>query len=100
MARIAVVALIVLGGLFLYVRHQFDNVSKAIAKPGPNGTWVQPKLPDSSRLKCALCGGRGQTTMFGGMNARSQSCSSCRGTGWVDNPAYVAMRRSQTAPKR
>ena len=99
MTKIVIIGLVVLGSLFLYVRHQFQAVGKAAANP--TGTYVRPPLPDSSRLKCVSCGGSGRTMFFSGRSMERQYCSPCRGIGWVDNPAYVAMRRAKaTPPKR
>ena len=96
MREVFIVGLIVFGGIGLYVRHQFSKVQKAAINQ--KGTYVAPPLPDSSRLKCMMCAGTGRTNFFSGRSLERVSCGSCRGTGWVDNPAYVTMRRASKPP--
>ena len=95
MAHIVIVALIVLGALGLYLRQQFQTVQKAAASS--DKSYVRPPLPDSSRLKCAFCAGTGRSNFFSGRSMERVSCRNCRGMGWVDNPAYEAIRRAQSS---
>jgi DnaJ-class molecular chaperone len=57
-------------------------------------TTKSPLHSQESRRKCIICGGTGRYVQLNlGMRNRSQpqqsrSCSSCNGTGRVDNPLY------------
>jgi hypothetical protein len=88
MARV-VVGLIILIGVTVYIRHQFHRVvNEVTAKPRP----VFPTTRQESQRKCILCGGTGQmaplTLSMRGSTQQKETCRSCNGTGWVQNPLF------------
>ena len=54
-------------------------------------SWVKQVVYKRDGGKCVICGGTGRTTAFhfaAGASSKSESCRTCGGTGWVDNPLY------------
>jgi hypothetical protein len=92
--------LMFMAGICVYVNWQYRNVVSQITSPhGTRSALPTAKTPWSqanqeSRTKCIICGGTGRSGFYvAGNNGRAGStnnrrCSSCNGTGWVDNPLY------------
>ena len=88
----ALLAIALMAGLVIYIRHQYHDVMRQATSRSPRPMMKSPfSTPQESRRKCLLCNGTGRS-VFAGMNFnkshRSEACSSCRGSGWVDNPLY------------
>ena len=91
MIRFIVIAAL-LAGVALYIRHEFHEVITQITSTKTRLTPIrlgQPSQP--SRIKCLICNGTGRTPDFTFASPHShptRPCPTCRGTGWLDNPAY------------
>jgi hypothetical protein len=99
MGRVAAI-LIFIASLWLYVNWQYRRAMHAVTSPNATtGMFSTTRTPWStqrqeSRTKCMICNGTGRSGFYApGMTRRggvqnSKPCSSCRGTGWIDNPMY------------
>ena len=104
-----IVGVIVLAVVGYYVRNKYHKLQNAAANGMRLEThdgktrFTRPPFgtTNDSRIKCILCAGSGRSNTFGGMHGvKSQTCGTCRGAGWVDNPAYVSMKDAQKSKKR
>ena len=102
MGRVVAI-LIFIASVWLYVNWQYRRAMHAVtsrnATSGMFSTisrtpWSTQQRQES-RIKCMICNGTGRSEFYSpGMNGRgggvqnSKPCSSCRGTGWIDNPMY------------
>ena len=92
----AVAILVFVASLYLYVNWQYRRVVHQVTSPtASSSAFPAAKTPWSqhqeSRTKCLICGGSGRSGFFTPGKSGTWSakpCSSCRGTGWIDNPMY------------
>jgi DnaJ-class molecular chaperone len=78
-------------GIGLFLRHQYQAVVAQITSKQSRPVFSNSRQQES-RIKCVMCNGTGRSSLmipFGrGNSSRAQTCPSCHGLGWIDNPTF------------